>query len=115
TAINPISEPALSADGTLTFRNAAVDADFARAPAAYRAVWSRFDNATGQADRIGETMGRTTTIAAPHGLPRDAGAFLKVELSSAGAERSAWEMPVNAFFRLQDGQWRLVGFERMAS
>ena len=29
TAINPIADPVLDADGTLTFRNAAVDADFA--------------------------------------------------------------------------------------
>ena len=114
TAVNPIADPALNADGTLTFRNAAVDADFAKAPAGYRAVWFRFDNATGRADRIGETTARSTSVQAPGGLPRSTGAFVKVELSSITAATPSWEKPVNAFFRYQGGQWRLIGFERMS-
>jgi hypothetical protein len=115
TAINPIVDPVLAADGTLTFRNAAVDADFAKAPEGYRAEWYRFDNATGQGDRIGESTGRTTSLSAPAGLPRIDGAFVKVELSSVNATRSSWETPVNAYFKYQAGEWRLVGFERIAS
>jgi hypothetical protein len=115
TAVNPIADPALAADGTLTFRNAAVDADFAKAPGGYRAVWFQFDNATGESARIGASTGRTTNLAAPAGLPRVNGAFIKVELSSVNSARSSWEAPVKAFFRYQAGQWRLVGFERMAS
>jgi hypothetical protein len=115
TAINPIADPALAADGTLTFRNAAVDADFARAPEGYRAAWFRFDNTTRQSDRIGESTGRTTRLQAPAGLPLVDGAFVKVELSSVNATRSSWETPVNAYFKYQAGQWRLVGFERIAS
>jgi hypothetical protein len=114
-AINPIADVALAAKGTLTFRNAAVDADFARAPAGYRAEWFRFDNATGRSDRIGESTSRTTTLEAPTGLPRVDGAFLKIEVSSVNAERPSWEAPVTAYFRYDNGQWRLVGFERMAS
>jgi hypothetical protein len=115
TGINPIAAPALDEHGTLTFRNAAVDADFAKAPAGYRAVWYRFDNATGRTDRIGETNGRTTTLEAPRGLPPPSGAFVKVELSGIGAMNPTWETPVAAFFRSDNGTWRLVGFERMAS
>jgi len=115
TAVNPIADPALAADGTLTFRNAAVDADFARVPDGYRADWFRFDNATGQSHRIGESTGGTTTLEAPAGLPRVNGAFVKVELRTTNAAHPSWESPVTAFFKHDAGQWRLVGFERMAS
>lgn len=115
TAINPISDPTLDDEGLLMFRNAAVDADFAKTPAGYRAVWFRFDNATGRTERIGATIARTTALQAPHGLPRAEGAFVKVELSSIDDVNRAWEIPVNAFFRYDNGLWRLVGFERMAS
>jgi hypothetical protein len=115
TAISPIADIALEADGALTFRNAAVDADFARPPDGYRAEWFRFDNATGRTDRIGESTARTTTMEAPASLPRVDGTFVKVELRSVSATRPSWRVPVAAFFRYQGGEWRLVGFERMAS
>jgi hypothetical protein len=115
TAINPIADPELTTDGTLTFRNAAVDADFARTPEGYRAEWFRFDNATGESDRIGESISGTTTVAAPAELPAVNGAFVKVELRSINPVRSGWDAPVKAFFRNENGQWRLVGFERMPS
>jgi hypothetical protein len=113
TEINPIADPALDSAGILTFRNAAVDADFAKAPESYRATWSAFDNATGSGRRIGDTTSRATRLASPDGLPSAPGAFVKVELSSVGAANASWAKPVDAFFRLGDGGWRLVGFERM--
>ena len=111
-AVNPIADLALDETGTLTFRNVAVDADVARAPGGYHAVWSRFDNSTRAVDRIGETSGRTTTLAAPS-LPRVEGTYVKVELRATDAADSAWELPVEGYFRRLDGQWRLVGFERI--
>jgi hypothetical protein len=113
TALNPIADPALGSDGTLTFRNAAVDADVARAPRGYRAAWATFDNASGTTERFGDTTGATTQAQAPAPLPRRDGSFVKVELSAIGAEEEAWASPVNAYFRLRDSQWQLVGFERM--
>jgi hypothetical protein len=113
TAINPIADPALAVDGTLTFRNAAVDADVARAPRGYRAAWATFDNATHTTERFGETTGATTQAQAPAPLPRRDGSFVKVELSAVGAEQESWASPVNAYFRLRDGEWQLVGFERI--
>ena len=112
TAVNPIADPRL-ADGTLTFANAAVDADVAPAPRAYRASWWTFDNVTGETRRIAEASARTTSIDAPAGLPAQDGAFIKVQMSAVDAQSKSWEEPVDAYFRLRGGEWRLVGFERM--
>jgi hypothetical protein len=113
TAVNPIADPALATDGTLTFQNVAVEADVAHAPEEYRARWFVFDNATREASLIGETASRSTTVGAPAGLPARAGVFVKVELRSIGGMNEAWEKPVDAYFRKVDGAWRLIGFERM--
>jgi hypothetical protein len=113
TSVNPIVEPALARDGSLTFRNAAVDADFARAPQGYRAIWATFDNATGATRHFGDAVVPTTEAQAPAALPRTEGSFVKVELSAVGAEHASWQAPVNAYFRLRDIGWLLVGFERM--
>jgi hypothetical protein len=112
TAINPIANPMLDANGTLVFRNAAVDADFARIPEGYRAVWSTFDNATGETTRIAETTSRETTMQIA-GLPSGLGVFIKVDLSAIGGANESWNKPVHAYFRHVDGGWRLVGFERL--
>jgi hypothetical protein len=112
-AINPVVNPQLGADGRLTFENAAVAAGFAEAPQAYHAVWSRFDNATGAATRIGQTDGATTTMAAPAGLPEGAGAFVQVDIAADSAAHPAWQQPVRTYFRRAAGSWKLVGLERM--
>jgi hypothetical protein len=113
TSVNPIVEPALARDGSLTFGNAAVDADFAKAPEGYRAAWATFDNATGGTRHLGDTVVRTTEAQAPAALPRTEGSFVKVELNAVGGEHASWQAPVNAYFRLRDSGWQLVGFERM--
>jgi hypothetical protein len=113
TAVNPIADPVLGADGTLTFQNVAVDNDVAHAPREYRARWFVFDNATGESTLIGETASRSTTVDAPAGLPGRAGVYIRVQLRSDGAANASWEEPVDAFFRMVAGKWRLIGFERM--
>jgi hypothetical protein len=115
TAVNPIADPSLDEAGVLTFRNASVDADFAKAPAGYRAVWFRFDNATARAVRIAETQARSTRLEAPSGLRCQDGGFVKIELSSIDGSRPSWEKPISVFFRYQQGRWQLVGLERMPS
>ena len=52
-------------------------------------------------------------MTAPLGLPQTEGAYIKIELSASGAPHASWERPVDAYFRLRDGEWRLVGFERL--
>jgi hypothetical protein len=111
-AVNPIVNPALGEDGTLTFENAAVDADVARAPHGYRAAWAMFDNTTGETKYLGETSNVTAAMPAPVALPREEGTFVKVQLSAAAGAPPAWAQPVDAYFRQQHGRWQLVGFER---
>jgi hypothetical protein len=106
----------------LTFRNVAVQYGFALAPARYTAVWHRFDNETGQTERIGETEGPGEKIAAPAGAlvrttPESTrpggGAFLRVDISAPGAQQASWASPVYAWFRHTADGWSLVGFDRM--
>jgi hypothetical protein len=96
----------------LTAVNPIVDADMAHAPEGYRAVWSTFDNATGETTRIAEITSRTTTMTSPD-ISAAPGAFMKVELSAIGGSQESWHKPVHAYFRHIAGGWRLVGFERM--
>ena len=111
TAVNPVSDPVL-AEGIVTFRNAAVDADFARAPQGYRAVWSTFDNTTGKTELLGASSAAIPHLEAPARLPRVDGAIVKVELNAVGSSYTAWARPAGAFFRLGQDGWKLVGFER---
>jgi hypothetical protein len=113
TGVNPIVDPRLERTGVLTFANAAVDADVARAPRHYRASWFTFDNATGATRLIADTTAVSNSVPVPAALPETDGAFIKVRLSSTGSEYASWETPVDAYFRLRQGEWRLVGFVRL--
>jgi hypothetical protein len=112
TTLNPIVSPALDA-GVLTFGNAAVDGGFAKPPATYHAAWFAFDNMTRESRLVGESSASAPRLTAPAGLPSGPGSFIRIELS-ARAGPSAWEAPVDVYFRrAPDGGWRLVGFERI--
>ena len=111
-AINPIVDPRLEG-GTLTFGNAAVSAGFAEAPTRYLAVWSRFDNATGNTQQIAETQSATTSLEAPRDLPAGAGSFIQVDISAESAAHSTWREPVRVHFRRTPAGWILVGFQRL--
>ena len=111
----PVVETALSAAGTLTFANAAVDAKAATAPERYELNWFRFDNTTGQRTPVGERMMVSSESArAPDGLMGSD--FVGVSVTAAHAQRPGWAMPSTFFFR-RDGagpsaSWSLVGVER---
>ena len=113
TRVNPVVDPALAADGTLAFRNAAVQHGFSPAPAAYKAVWHQFDNDSGDSRQIGETEGSADALRAPSGLPTASGAFVRVDISAPVKEHPSWNAPVRAYFRRADAGWTLVGFDRM--
>jgi hypothetical protein len=118
TAVNPVVEPALAADGTLSFRNAAVGFGFAPAPAGYDVVWSRFDNPSGEAARLGASKAdsgaeQTIRVKPETPLPTGRGTFIRADISASGAANSEWAKPVHAYFRNEAGGWKLVGFDRM--
>jgi hypothetical protein len=114
TKINPAHRFALAGDGTLTFENAAVRAGVASAPSGgYKAVWSRFDNATDAVTTIGETTASTERLPAPSGLPSATGSFLKISLVAADPGHPAWATPVDVYFKRAPTGWTLVGQERL--
>jgi hypothetical protein len=112
-AVNPIVDPRLSPAGQLQFENAAVAAHVADAPAAYHAVWSHFDNATGETRQIAETQSTTTTMQAPAGVPTGADRFIEVRLWADSAQHPVWHQPIHTYFRREASGWKLVGLERM--
>jgi hypothetical protein len=112
-ALNPIVEPRLTADGALSFQNAAVDARFAEAPPTYLGAWSLFDNATGSAKPIAETRSATTSMQGPSTLPRAEGAYIEIDLSAQSDAHPSWREPIRAYFRRTAGGWTLVGLTRL--
>jgi hypothetical protein len=122
TSVNPVVDPALTEDGTLTFTNAAVQFGFALAPARYLTAWHRFDNETGETERIGQSEGTGEQVTAPAGaLTRTkpestrpgGGMFIRVDIAAPDAHHASWSAPVHAYFRHGADGWKLVGFERM--
>ena len=123
TAVNPVADPALTEDGTLTFRNPAVDYGFAPAPPRYIVAWYRFDNATGESTRLGESNVTAPRATAPADalvrvrpdttLPGGRGVFVRADISAVQPANPTWSAPVHAYFRRAADGWRLVGFDRM--
>ena len=112
TAVNPIVNPALDRNGSLTVENAADAAGVAKGPASYRASWLTFDNATGATKPIADTTSETTTLKAPGGLPATPGSFIAVDIAVDSAAYPAWKQPVRTYFRRSGDSWKLVGLER---
>jgi hypothetical protein len=110
-ALNPVVNPALD-DGTLTFENAAVEADVAVAPRAYRATWYTFDNLSDRSDRVGETTSRQTRMNAPDALRGVTASFIRVDISADAAGYPSWGTPLRTYFRRVGRGWTLVGLDR---
>jgi hypothetical protein len=108
----PVVDPALDANGTLRFGNAAVEAGVAAAPAGYEAAWFVFDNATAESRPLGTASGGAAQLAAPVPLPVADGTFVRVELRANAAQYPAWSQPAQFYFRRAGGGWKLVGLER---
>ena len=111
-AVNPIVAPRLD-DDHLTFDNAAVAADVAPVPEAYRASWFQFDNATGTARPLSETRSTARTMETPAGLPKNIGSYVEVHIAAESKQHPTWRQPIRVYFRRDVGGWKLVGLERM--
>jgi hypothetical protein len=112
TAVNPLAEPQLSADGVLTFRNEAVAARMSSAPSRYALTWSRFDNVTGAP--AGDSVEATTAEAratAPSAVLNGA-QFVSVAVKTIHSDFPVWELPVTFTFRRVPNGWQAVGTDR---
>jgi hypothetical protein len=109
----PVVDPALAADGALTFTNAAVDAGAATTAAeGYQLQWFRFDNATDTKTPAGDAVTVSTLAArAPEGL-LSGGDFVGVTISAKHAKHPGWARPATFYFRRDSSGWTLVGIER---
>jgi hypothetical protein len=112
TGVNPLADFALSADGTLTFTNAAVAAKVATDPVEYRVRWARFDNARNTASESTEVVATGPRVAAPPQVLGQA-QFVRAEISTHHPQYSAWATPVSVYFRRESGGWTVVGISRM--
>lgn len=112
TAVNPLRNFALTADGTLTFDNAAVMARAATPAASYRIRWFRFDNDSGRHEPAGEpTTVRQPVATAP--LARfGSAAYVGVAVESEHPDYTTWRQPVRAYFRRVGTGWKTVGVFR---
>jgi hypothetical protein len=114
--ICPVVDADLSADGTLTFANAAVAAKVAAAPERYELAWFRLDNATDQRTPVGEPMQATDGSArAPSGLTSSD--FVGVSVTAVNPKQPGWATPSTFLFRRGKAgsapdSWSLVGVER---
>jgi hypothetical protein len=115
--VNPLVDFALSPEGRLSFRNAAVDAGAGQPPAnGYAATWASFDNATDAAVAIGTaTSPAALEIAAPVALSSTPGSFVKISVAAVGAQQATWNRPVDVYFRRAASGWQLVGVERQST
>jgi hypothetical protein len=111
--VNPVTTFELAPDGTLTFKNAAIDAHAATSGTGYTLSWSRFDNATD----THAPEGPEETVSEPRALvPRSivtGSEYIAVTVRGHHPEHPAWERPVRAYFRREGTGWKTVGLERL--
>jgi hypothetical protein len=109
--VNPVVDPQLSADGVLTFRNAAVDAGVATPASSYAVGWSRFDNATGAHTWVGDTALTETSGQAPKEVLQGT-EFVAVLIRGLHPQQARWLRPTRVYFRRDGAGWKTVGIDR---
>jgi hypothetical protein len=114
--VNPVVDVRLDASGTLTFGNAAVDANAATPPERYSLRWFHFDNATDSRSDVGEAMAVVEPRAdAPAGLLGGASSYAGVTITAEHPGQPGWARPATFYFRRTGGPnpgWETVGVER---
>jgi hypothetical protein len=112
TGVNPIAEPRLSAEGAMTFENAAVAAGVASAPDAYLVSWSKFDNATGTAVGTPVDVKVTAPRADAPAAVLEGSEYVFAAIRTVHPEFPGWNSPVTVYFRRVTGGWQPVGLDR---
>jgi hypothetical protein len=113
TGVNPVVDPKLTADGTLTFDNAAVTAGIASPPSSYELTWSKFDNATATSVAADVQMSETAPRCEAPAAILQGGEFVSVSIRTIDAGRPESAQPVTIHFRrAPSGGWGLVGLSR---
>ena len=111
TAVNPLVDFALTAEGELSFDNAAVAAGVAKAATGYRVRWSRFDNASKSTSVSTDVEAQSARVAAPPQVLAGA-EYVQVDIAALHPEFTAWSKPVTVHFRRVPTGWTLVGVSR---
>ena len=113
TGLNPLAEPRLTPDGSLTFENAAVSARVASPPSAYVVTWARFDNATGTTTGATvETRVVSPRAEAPAAILEGA-TMVTAVVKTLHPDYPSWENPVTFTFRRAGTGWEIVGIDRV--
>jgi hypothetical protein len=113
TAVNPVVDPVLAEDGTLTFGNAAAAVDLVPGAVAYDLTWLRLDNATGTVSTVGEpehVVDRHGRV--PATLAQSSSEYIGVAIRSIHPRFQHWSRPVTVYFRRTPAGWKTVGLER---
>jgi hypothetical protein len=110
--VNPIVDPRLAADGTLTFANAAVQAGAATPATAYAIAWASYDNDAGTSGPASAEIRATEPrVEAPAPLLARA-TCVTATIRSEHPEHRAWAEPVRVYFRKEGKGWKTVGLFR---
>ena len=110
--VNPIVDVTLASDGTLTFANAAITANVAKPPAKYLVSWSRFDNASGVHEAVGDAMESTgPRLSAPAKLLSGTD-YVAATVRAEHPDHPRWNDPVQVYFRRMPAGWKTVGIFR---
>jgi hypothetical protein len=107
----PLVDLALSPDGTLSFRNIAIDAKAADAPTAYQVRWYTVDNAADAATPVGEAV-RFNDVRVPAPAAVRGAEFVRADLTGMHPRFPGWATPLEVTFRRAGAQWQLVGLRR---
>ena len=112
-AVTPLVGFSLSADGHLSFDNAAVRAGVATPPhGGYDLTWAFVDNRTAAVEIIGTTRGISGEPSPAPASVREPpeGSLVRVRVTAVEPP-VAWQ-PIDAYFRQAAGGWKLVGLDR---
>jgi hypothetical protein len=111
--VNPAVDLSLSANGRLTWRNAAVDARVADAPRSYTLRWFEYNNTTDERRATGDVQTvQAPEAPAPMTLVQGAGEYIGVVITADHPQHPAWSKPATFYFRRAPSGWTWVGAER---